>query len=139
MPIQIHAFTAADYDEAHALWLRTEGMGLNESDERVPVERFLARNPGFSAVAREADGHLVGAMLCGHDGRRGSLHHLSVERELRQRGIGQRLVQHGLARLADAGIPKCNIFVLRDNRAGAEFWLRQGWYETPWLNLQKKL
>jgi ribosomal protein S18 acetylase RimI-like enzyme len=139
MTIQIHPFVPADHAEAFALWQRTEGMGLNESDEAHAVHAFLARNPGFSAVARTAEGRMIGSVLCGHDGRRGSLHHLSVEREWRGSGIGRRLAEHCLDRLAAAGIVKCNIFVLRENEGGTAFWLSQGWYETPWLNLQKKL
>ncbi len=139
MNIQIRAFVLDDYPAALALWKRTEGLGLNESDEQAAVAQFLNRNPDCSAVAQTDEGTLVGAMLCGHDGRRGSLHHLAVERDYRQHGLGRRLVDHGMASLARAGIPKCNIFILRDNADGAAFWLREGWYHTPWLNLQKLL
>lgn len=139
MDIHIRSFVPDDHAAALALWQRTEGMGLNESDEASEVSMFLARNPGCSAVAVTNDGRLVGAMLCGHDGRRGSLHHLAVEPGFRQHGVGRRLVEHGLARLAAAGIVKCNIFVVPDNAEGTEFWLRRGWYRTPWLNLQTRL
>lgn len=139
MDIRIRPFLLDDYQAALALWQRTEGLGLNESDEAPAVARFLERNPGFSAVAVTGEGYLVGAMLCGHDGRRGSLHHLAVDRAWREHGIGRRLVDYGMARLTAAGIPKCNIFVLADNDDGTAFWLREGWYHTPWRNLQKKL
>ena len=50
--------TAADYDEAHALWRQCEGVRLSALDERFGFERFLARNPGLSLTAR-IDGKLA--------------------------------------------------------------------------------
>lgn len=109
-----------------ALWRRTEGVGLNESDTRPAIAAYLRRNPRFSFVA-EKDGRIVGAVLCGHDGRRGYLHHLAVARQHRRRGIGRQLVTACLAKLRKAGIQKCNIFIFADNAAGMKFWAHTGW------------
>ena len=68
--------TMADYPAVRSLWERTEGMGLNESDTPEAIAMFLERNPGLSLVIDSPDGEIVGAVLCGHDGRRGYLHHL---------------------------------------------------------------
>ncbi|MEX0586364.1 MAG: hypothetical protein WD176_06955, partial [Pirellulales bacterium] len=76
----ISPMLATDYDEVVALWEATEGVGLNESDSRENIARFLARNPGLSMVAR-VGGQIGGAVLCGHDGRRGYLHHLAVGKQ----------------------------------------------------------
>jgi ribosomal protein S18 acetylase RimI-like enzyme len=38
-------------------------------------------------------GVILGAVLCGNDGRRGYLHHLAVAAEWRRRGIGKALVR----------------------------------------------
>jgi putative acetyltransferase len=102
------------------------GVGLNESDTRPAIAAFLRRNRGLSLVAR-ADGLLIGAVLCGHDGRRGYLHHLAVLPEWRRRGIGRLMVATCLNRLAAAGVPKCNIFLFADNKKGEVFWRRGGW------------
>lgn len=77
----------ADYDEAWALWKRTEGIGLSQADEPRNIASFLARNPGLSFVAEE-EGKIVGAVLCGSDGRRGFLHHLAVEKSRHGRASG---------------------------------------------------
>ena len=95
MSIQILPFTMADYDEVAAFWRQQEGVGLNESDERGPIAGHLARNPGMSFVARES-GRVIGAVLCGHDGRRGYLHHLAVARSQRRQGLGRDLVRRCL-------------------------------------------
>ncbi len=78
IPYQIAAMTAQDYDEVAGLWRHTEGVGLDDdTDTREEIAAYLARKPGFSYVARQQC-QIVGAVLCGHDGRRGYLHHLAV-------------------------------------------------------------
>ena len=124
--IIVRAFRIEDYDAVIALWRRTEGVGLNESDTRPAIAAYLRRNPRFSFVA-EKDGRIVGAVLCGHDGRRGYLHHLAVAKRHRQRGIGRQLVNACLAKLRKAGIQKCNIFIFANNAAGMKFWAHTGW------------
>ena len=63
-------FVMDDYDGAIALWQRMEGVEVCEGDSREEIAQYLRRNPGLSHVV-EADGQIVGAALCGHDGRRG--------------------------------------------------------------------
>lgn len=126
----LRAMEASDYDDALALWQSCagEGIGLNESDTRPAIEGYLARNPGLSQVIRTAHGQrLVGAVLCGHDGRRGYLHHLAVAADHRRRGLARSLVQAGLEGLHHLGIPKCNLFLYSDNHAGRAFWIHEGW------------
>ena len=67
----IRVMTLEDYDEVYALWMGIHGFGIRSIDDsKEGVERFLKRNPTTSMVA-VADGKIVGAILCGHDGRRG--------------------------------------------------------------------
>ena len=123
----LREFALADYDTVFALWRSCAGIGLNESDTREAIAAFLVRNPGLSLVALDQDGGIVGAVLGGHDGRRGYLHHLAVAPAHRGRGLGRQLVDETLARLRRHGIPKCSIFLYADNAAGRAFWLREGW------------
>lgn len=119
-------FRIEDYERVVALWRRTEGVGLNESDTRRAIAVYLHRNPRLSFVA-EQDGQIIGAVLCGHDGRRGYLHHLAVAKRHRRCGIGRHLVNACLAKLRQAGIPKCNIFIFANNTKGIKFWAHTGW------------
>jgi N-acetylglutamate synthase len=121
-------FTMSDYAEVIELWRAAEGVGLSAADEPERIASYLARNPGMSFVAR-ANGKVVGAVICGHDGRRGLLHHLAVQKELRGQGIGAALVDQALAGLKAAGIDKCHLFVFRDNQAGRDFWAHKQWKE----------
>jgi N-acetylglutamate synthase len=122
----VRYFLIEDYNAVIALWRHTEGVGLNESDTRRAIAAYLRRNPRLSFVA-ERDGRIIGAVLCGHDGRRGYLHHLAVARQYRQRGIGRQLVDACLAKLRRTGIQKCNIFIFANNGAGRRYWAHTGW------------
>jgi putative acetyltransferase len=132
----VRHFRVKDFDAVLALWRRTEGVGLNESDTRRAIAAYLRRNPRLSLVA-EKDGRIIGAVLCGHDGRRGYLHHLAVSKRHRCRGIGRQLVNACLAKLRKAGIQKCNIFIFANNAAGMKFWAHTGWSLRTELRLMQ--
>ena len=68
--VTVRSMQIEDYDQVYALWMTIHGFSIRTIDDsREGVERFLKRNPGISVVA-EMDGRVVGAILCGHDGRR---------------------------------------------------------------------
>ena len=136
--MQITEMTIADYDEAFSLWETVDGVGLHEdSDSKEGIAQYLERNPGLSFVAR-GGGKLVGAVLCGHDGRRGYLHHLAVAGSHRRKGIGQALVQRVIERLKTLGILRCHIFVFGDNIEAQKFWQEIGWTEYAGLKVMSK-
>lgn len=128
MPITIRPLTLDDYDQVRSLWERSPGVGLDESDSREGIRFFLERNPDLSLVALAGE-RLVGAVLCGHDGRRGYIAHLAVADEARRQGIGRKLVDECLERLARLGIVKCNLRMYRDNGSAEKFWQRTGWID----------
>jgi N-acetylglutamate synthase len=135
--IRFRSLRIADFDAVRALWRKTEGIGLNESDTREAVGRYLKRNPGLSLVATSG-GRIIAAVLCGHDGRRGYLHHLAVARKWRRQGVGQKLVTASLEKLRSEGIPKCNLFLFASNQAGKMFWRHLGWNVRPDLRLVQR-
>ena len=114
-----------DYDAVVALWRSAEGVELAEGDARADIAAYLERNPGLSRVAC-AEGRIVGALLCGHDGRRGVLYHLAVAAERRGRGVGRRLVDECLAGLRRSGLRRAIILVASDNPSGRAFWRSRG-------------
>jgi putative acetyltransferase len=126
MRFELCSFQVEHIGAALELWSESEGIELGSSDSPDGLESFLARNPALSWVALRG-GRLVGAALCGHDGRRGYIHHLAVAASERRSGIGQALVERCLSGLRDAGIEKCHIFVFRANRFGELFWSPTGW------------
>ena len=88
MNIAISPFTIELYDSVLALWQKCEGVGLSDADSREGIQSYLDRNPWMSFVAT-VDGSVVGAILAGHDGRRGYIHHLAVHPDHRRQGLAR--------------------------------------------------
>ncbi len=137
MAVQLREMTLADYDEVYTLWAASEGIGLSSADSREAIGAFLQRNPGLAFVAVDGD-IIVGAVICGTDGRRGYLHHLAVRSSHKRQGIGRHLAQACLNRLREQGIEKCHIFVYRENHSARQFWESIGWVERVELVLMTK-
>ena len=135
--MHIREMTIQDYDAVIALWQSVEGVGLSSADAREPIARYLERNPGLSFTAWDGD-VLVGAVLCGHDYRRGYVHHLTVRESHRRQGIGKALVERCLAALKAEGIDKCHLFVFVVNEDAIGFWKSVGWTQRVDLVVMSK-
>ena len=125
--MNIRPMSTADYDQLRALWLSTPGMGLNNLDDsREGIARFIARNPSTSFVATENDFDVIGAIMCGHDGRRGYIYHTCVRADRQGEGIGRALVEAALDALQAEGIHKVALVVFDRNEKGNAFWEKLG-------------
>ncbi len=130
----VRIMTAADYDQVYALWKTIKGFAMRSLDDsREGVERFLKRNPQTSVVAIE-EGKIVGAILCGHDGRRGCLYHVCVEPGYRRRGIGKAMVVFCMNALRKEQINKVSLIAFAQNDIGNAFWHHVGWMQREDLN-----
>lgn len=130
----IRVMIETDYDEVYGLWKKIKGFALRSVDDsREGVERFLKRNPNTSVVAIE-DGIIVGAILCGHDGRRGCLYHVCVDSDYRLRGIGKQMVVFVMQALHKEEINKVSLIAFSKNDIGNAFWKTIGWDKRDDLN-----
>ena len=130
----IRVMTIDDYDQVYALWHRIRGFGLRSVDDsREGIRRFLKRNPTTSVVAG-IDGDVVGAILCGHDGRRGCLYHVCVDEAYRMRGIGKAMVVAAMEALKEEKINKVSLIAFTKNDIGNAFWKEIGWTKRQDLN-----
>lgn len=130
----VRSMQIEDYNQVYALWMTIHGFSIRTIDDsREGVERFLKRNPGISVVA-EMDGRVVGAILCGHDGRRGCLYHVCVHEDYRMHGIGRAMVVHCMNALQQEGINKVSLIAFTKNDIGNAFWKQIGWTKREDLN-----
>jgi len=120
----------ADFGGALAVWGMVEGVEVAEGDSEGEIKEYLLRNPGLSRVAVSGD-TIVGAVLCGHDGRRGLIYHLAVAPAFQGKGIGRQLLQECVTGLCSASLTRAIILVSGENAAGHSFWLRNGWEDIP--------
>jgi len=130
--------TGDDYDAVYELWAATEGLGLNARDDsRDGIAKYLRRNPSTSFVA-VAGGMLAGAVMAGHDGRRGFIYHTAVGKKFRRMGIGTALTEAVLKALEAEGIGKAALVVFASNLPGKEFWESNGFAARPDLTYRNR-
>lgn len=132
--IQYRNLLPGDFPAVMAIWQATENIGLSSADNPEALAGFLERNPVLSFVAMAGE-RQVGAVLCGHDGRRGAIYHLAVASSYRRKGVGKHLVNLCLHSLWEIGIERCHIHVYTQNQAGIDFWQQGGWFLRPELAL----
>ena len=123
-----------DYDKIYTLWMSMKGFAMRSIDDSEEgVRRFLERNPHTSVVASQ-DGKIVGAILCGHDGRRGCLYHVCVHRDYRRKGSGTAMVVFAMEALKREKISKVSLIAFTVNDIGNAFWKKIGWTKREDLN-----
>lgn len=123
-----------DYEKIYKLWMTIDGFGIRTIDDSYEgVERFIKRNPTTSVVA-ECDGQIIGAILCGHDGRRGCFYHVCVHKDYRKRGIGKAMAVFCMKALQEEQINKVSLIAFKSNVIGNKFWKSAGWTFREDLN-----
>ena len=130
----IRVMTEADYDKVYELWMTIKGFGIRSIDDsREGVTRFIRRNPTTSMVAVVED-KIVGAILCGHDGRRGCFYHVCVHEDYRKHGIGKAMAVACMRALQEEKINKVSLIAFKSNELGNHFWKDAGWCFRDDLN-----
>lgn len=133
-PAKVRVMAEEDYDQLYRLWKTIKGFGIRSMDDsKEGVSRFLHRNPTTSIVA-EAGGEIVGAILCGHDGRRGCFYHVCVREDYRKQGIGKAMAVSAMRALQKEQINKVCLIAFKKNEVGNSFWKSVGWTFREDLN-----
>ena len=117
-----------DYNKIISLWKKDSNIRLSEADSKENIQIFLKRNPGTNFKILK-NGHIIGTILCGNDGRRGYFHHLYIDSLFRKCGYAKLLVEKCIKILKKKHITKIHIFVLPNNVLGQEFWSKMGFYK----------
>jgi len=123
----IRVMNEKDIDDALVLWRQSFNRGFSEGFDTVDsITRYLERNVNLSTVAYMGN-QLIGALMCGHDGRRGSIYHTAVYPEYRDLGIGKQMEKRSLDELKNIGITTGFLFINVNNPGSREFWESIGW------------
>lgn len=134
----IRKMVTEDYEAVFDLWIHTKGMGLRSLDDsKEGISAFLKRNPTTSFVA-EADGNVIGVILCGNDGRRGYIYHTVVHEAYRNQGIATRLIDAAVSALKKEGITRVCLNVVETNEQGKAFWQKRGWEKKEFLGFYSR-
>ncbi|MCL0167159.1 GNAT family acetyltransferase, partial [Klebsiella pneumoniae] len=106
-------FRQEDFEEVITLWERCDLL-RPWNDPEMDIERKMNHDVSLFLVA-EVNGDVVGTVMGGYDGHRGSAYYLGVHPEFRGRGIANALLNRLEKKLIARGCPKIQINVPEDN------------------------
>jgi len=135
--MEIRQFETADAADVVALW---EACGLTRpwNDPHADIARKQQVQPELFLVA-VVDGHLVGAVMGGYDGHRGSINYLAVAPDRQGMGVGRALVQRVEGMLRERGCPKINLQVRIENDQANGFYEALGYESFQVTDFSKRI
>ncbi|MFH6811329.1 ethanolamine ammonia-lyase subunit EutC [Escherichia coli] len=110
--MEIRVFRQEDFEEVITLWERCDLL-RPWNDPEMDIERKMNHDVSLFLVA-EVNGEVVGTVMGGYDGHRGSAYYLGVHPEFRGRGIANALLNRLEKKLIARGCPKIQINVPED-------------------------
>lgn len=114
-----------DVDAARALWRRA-GAAPVSTESAADVRSLLAHDPEALLVV-ESKGEIVGSLIVGWNGWRGSFYRLAVDPAHRRHGLATALVRAGEERLRALGAHRLDAIVVTDEPDVMAFWAAAGY------------
>ena len=121
------AARAPDVDDILTLW-RDADAAPTHTDDAESVLRLIGTDADAVIVAEEG-GAIVGTVIAGWDGWRGSIYRLAVVPTHRRRGVGRQLLERAGERLTRAGARRLQAIVVESDEQAVAFWRTSGWEE----------
>lgn len=121
----LRAGTDADIDAVLALWRRAE-TGPSTTESADDVRWLLERDPD-ALLLGDAEGEVVGSLIAGWDGWRGTFYRLAVDPAYRRRGLATQMVRAGEERLRSLGAKRLNAIVESEETDAMSFWASAGY------------
>ena len=131
--IEIRPACIDDLRAVLALWAEADAEPTI-TDNQGALRQLLGHASEALLVALEGD-NLVGSLIVGWDGWRGSFYRLAVAHESRRRGVARQLVAEGEDRLRTLGARRIAPFAVADEKSVIAFWEACGY--TPQSNRQR--
>jgi ribosomal protein S18 acetylase RimI-like enzyme len=113
-----------DIDAVLSLWQQADAEPTH-TDDHESLQRLMTHQPGALIVADT--GQVVGSVIAGWDGWRGSIYRLVVAPAHRRSGLGRRLVAEAEHRLSAMGAVRLQAIVVETDGRATGFWKNSGW------------
>lgn len=135
--IDIRPFKPADEEAVVDLWQRC-GLLRPWNDPLKDIARKLGVQPEWFRVATCAV-RITATVMAGFDGHRGWINYLAVDPQSQRRGLGRAIMAAAERLLREAGRPKINLLIRRDNASAIRFYKRIGFAEDAVVCYGKRL
>ena len=125
MTVTVRIASPSEIADVLALWREADAEPTH-TDDLASVAQLIAHDPGALIVA-EVDDRIVGSVIAGWDGWRGSVYRLVVSPAHRRHGLGRRLVREAENRLATLGAARLQAIVVETDPRATMFWQSAEW------------
>jgi len=115
----------SDIDRVLGLWVRADAEPTHTDD--VGGLRSVIEHDGSALLVAEDGDALVGSVIAGWDGWRGSVYRLVVAPTHRHQGLATRLLAAAESHLASVGAVRLQAVVVDTEVAATGFWTASGW------------
>jgi ribosomal protein S18 acetylase RimI-like enzyme len=122
--IRIRPAVADDLSAVLQLWCAAAHP--TSTDTESALRALVEHDPGALMVAERSDG-IVGTVIAGWDGWRGSVYRLVVAPDHRRTGLARQLVQSAERRLAQLGAQRMQAIVVGSDPRAFGFWSATDW------------
>jgi ribosomal protein S18 acetylase RimI-like enzyme len=121
----IRVATSADLVEVLSLWREADAEPTHTDDEES-LEQLIAHEP-LALIVLVEDRRIIGSVIAGWDGWRGSVYRLVVAPSHRRMGLGLGLVREAERRLAARGASRMQAVVVESDVPATGLWGASGW------------
>ena len=135
--LHIRPYQDRDEKDVIELWHNCN-LVVPWNDPKLDIERKLKVNPDLFLVGL-IEGNVVATVMGGYEGHRGWINYLAVSPEIRQKGVGQQMVEEVEAKLRKLGCPKINIQIRSSNKSVIEFYGKVGFSVDDVISMGKRL
>ena len=125
----------SDVEAVITLWQR---CGLTRPWNDPASDIALARrNANSTILVGRADGAVVASAMAGHDGHRGWVYYVAVDPDRQKKGLGRAIMNAAEQWLREAGLPKLQLLVRRENAKAGAFYRGIGYEEAETIVFAK--
>ena len=125
MTCSIRTGQLSDVEPVLALWSAAEAEPTH-TDTAEHLDQLISHDP-LALIVADDDGSLVGTVVAGWDGWRGSIYRLVVAPSHRRLGLGRRLLEAAESRLASVGAVRLQAIVVETESVATAFWEASTW------------
>lgn len=135
--LDIRDYTDKDETAVVSLWRRADLT--RPHNDPVRDLRFAMAGPGSTVLVGLIGSRIVGSVMVGHDGHRGTIYYLAVDPDYRNRGFGAQMLAAAEAWLTTHGVWKLNLLIRAENRKVRNFYEKFGYGEEKRIVMSRRI